>query len=386
MLALNKYMEQLTDPKITFSVRQQHPKTVTEAVLATIELETYLPMNDILRNVGTAAQSMEQKHQMVTFEQQLTDVIGALISQIEVLEYIVKQQKVNNISKKEYSNDKHSRQVTCHKCGQCGHYAKSCAINQGGSHTTESKVAIQSTTDILEQNQRVVSCDVNTITINCVSNYSLKVCIKGVWISFLVDTGATVSLVNGRVWDSIKDALKLNPVGMRLVGVDGAPLQVRGSKTVRFSVCGLTIEQKFIVADSRKLSAGGQSIPLDFHFRDKKAVAHTDVTAAETVTISPVSEMEIMGNMSMECTGTWLVEGRVAKKPPIFVARAVTPPQQDRLPIRMLNLSSKSITIYKGTRIAMGESVEHDIAAISALLKLQTFHLLEVRVRVLLTS
>jgi len=34
----------------------------------------------------------------------------------------------------------------------------------------------------------------------------------------------------------------------------------------------------------------------------------TEVTAEETFTIAPVCEMEITGNVDMNCTGTWLVE------------------------------------------------------------------------------
>ena len=76
-------MDHLTDPRI--SLRQaKHPKMVTEAVLATIELKTYLPMNYDPHNVTTvaAAQLMEWNHQLVTSEQQLTVEIEALTSRI----------------------------------------------------------------------------------------------------------------------------------------------------------------------------------------------------------------------------------------------------------------------------------------------------------------
>ena len=184
--------------------------------------------------------------------------------------------------------------------------------------------------------------------------------------------------------------MKLNLVSTRLVGVDGAPLQVCGSAVLSLSVCGLTIDQNFIVADALtsqgilgmdflesnhcildlaegKLSAGGQSIPLDPHCVGKQVSAYTEITAEETFTIAPVSEMEIMGNVNMDCTGTWLVEDRVSKKPPILVARAVVSPQKGRFPIRVLNLTSESITVYKGTRSATGESVERNIEAINTL-------------------
>ena len=41
-ITLNCYLEQLRDPCIAFEVRQRHPKTVSEAVTATLELESYL--------------------------------------------------------------------------------------------------------------------------------------------------------------------------------------------------------------------------------------------------------------------------------------------------------------------------------------------------------
>jgi len=114
-----------------------------------------------------------------------------------------------------------------------------------------------------------------------------------------------------------------------------------------------------------KLSAAGRSIP---HHVGKQVSACTEVTVEETFTIAPVSEMEIMGNVDMDCTGTWLVEDRVSKKLPILVARAVVAPQNGKFPIRVLNLNSELITVYKGTRIATSEPMEYTVEAnISAL-------------------
>ena len=42
-LALQTYIQQLEQPQITFGVKQRLPKTLDEAVTATIEMETYLP-------------------------------------------------------------------------------------------------------------------------------------------------------------------------------------------------------------------------------------------------------------------------------------------------------------------------------------------------------
>ena len=40
-LALNAYLEQIDDTQISFSVKQKGPKTLDEAVSATLEMESY---------------------------------------------------------------------------------------------------------------------------------------------------------------------------------------------------------------------------------------------------------------------------------------------------------------------------------------------------------
>ena len=44
-IALTRYLEQIKKHQITVEVRQQHPKSVEEAVRATTELASYLPKN-----------------------------------------------------------------------------------------------------------------------------------------------------------------------------------------------------------------------------------------------------------------------------------------------------------------------------------------------------
>lgn len=41
-LALNHFLGQLENPQVAFSVKQKHPKTLEEAVTATLEMESYL--------------------------------------------------------------------------------------------------------------------------------------------------------------------------------------------------------------------------------------------------------------------------------------------------------------------------------------------------------
>lgn len=54
LLALNQYLSQLDSPQIAFGVRQNKPKTVDDAVLLTLEVESYLRSckPDMIAQVG----------------------------------------------------------------------------------------------------------------------------------------------------------------------------------------------------------------------------------------------------------------------------------------------------------------------------------------------
>ena len=68
----------------------------------------------------------------------------------------------------------------------------------------------------------------HSVPINNVSSYVLSCSIGGHVVSFLVDTGAGVSLLNKDMWDRLKskEDLIVPAASHRLVGVDGAPLNI----------------------------------------------------------------------------------------------------------------------------------------------------------------
>ena len=79
------------------------------------------------------------------------------------------------------------RTIVCWKCKQRGHYARGCTSNR-------QKRCQPSPTDKNIHN-------VPALSVNSVTSHHLQGQVSDVSVSFLVDTGAGVSLLNGHVWN-----------------------------------------------------------------------------------------------------------------------------------------------------------------------------------------
>ncbi len=216
------------------------------------------------------------------------------------------------------------------------------------------------------------------------SSYQLRGVVRGTPVSFVLDTGATVSLFRKDTWDRTKSAGEvLKPwTGKRLVGVEGTALQVYGTAEVPVEFAGETFQVRTIVADALTTEA---ILGLDFmeahgctldtrekqlQFADRRVVANlsrsTDlascavqarVTLEETVRVPGLSEMEVTGTVRGLPAGVdrevWLMEGERSKRMAAMVANAVVKPNDNNhVPVRLVNPREETVTIHRGTRIA----------------------------------
>jgi len=153
-----------------------------------------MEVSSLSNNIPNTVQSVtELKPECTTvINEETIDVIDKLASQIDAMELLA------------YKYKQIESKVLCNEC------QRSCIVNQEVPNSGKgNKDQVQ---------------EVNTITVGSVSNYALSAKIGGVaWVSFLVDTGAAVSLIDAKVWDSIKPlkhSINLNSVTTRLGGVD----------------------------------------------------------------------------------------------------------------------------------------------------------------------
>ena len=207
---------------------------------------------------------------------------------------------------------------------------------------------------------------------------------------FLLDTGATVTLLSEDYWSKIESSLSLRPwSGPHLVGANGSPLAVLGCADIRLCVGTESFQQEAIVVKSlsvdgilgmdfltenkckidvgeRKLQIQSRGIQVSLQeAATSKCVQCPVLHMEETVVIPAWSEMEVMATMNGKphTLGTWVAEAAVVGKMGLVTARSVVQSTTGRTPIRVINLTQQPATLHRGTKLAELEEVDECLIA-----------------------
>ena len=220
--------------------------------------------------------------------------------------------------------------------------------------------------------------------------YQIEAIVNGSRTSLLLDTGAAISLLREDTWlrGKVKKRGELHPwTQHKLVGVDGSPLQVHGHTTALVELGGrefqvgmvvvspLTTEAilglDFLSAHSAKIDLQEKELRLSPCPDAVKLTAKTTARMKEDTTIPPNCQMEVLACVQGPADpGNWLLEGFAVTAPrkqkEVIVARALVNPATREIPIRVLNIHNKSVTIAKDTLVATLERLRSEPLVIEA--------------------
>ena len=171
-LALNHYLGQIDHPQIAFSVRQRQPSTLMEAVSATIEMESYLqPKTGRVAHVDES--DREADSVIGAIQQQQKSLLSAMDRVMERLEKLEAQNR--ETVRPPPSGSSNRRAVVCHKCHREGHYARGCASQPRSEPEPMSLLPVT-------------------------HSYRIEGSVNGIATSFVVDTGASITVVDEQLW------------------------------------------------------------------------------------------------------------------------------------------------------------------------------------------
>ena len=153
-LAVMRYLEQLSDTQVTFSVRQKHPKTLAEAVALTLAIASGVSScQERLRSLVVGTQT-ENSTTDINAQGLLTTLL------MGKLEDTLAEARMH----KGFENKRNDAQ-------------------EGHTHSETSATPV--------------------LPINSSSAYKVPAFINDIRVNFLLDTGAAVSLVHRDVWEQV---------------------------------------------------------------------------------------------------------------------------------------------------------------------------------------
>ncbi|KAL5496456.1 hypothetical protein EMCRGX_G012740 [Ephydatia muelleri] len=375
-LALNQFLAQIENAQVAFGVKQKRPTNVEEAVVATIELESYLgssgkplrvsavspqePDPDVRVRRADRAEAVAAVSPLD--EPQTVKLLGERLQRLEML-----------LEKQGSSTRPRTKRPYCKILSESRNRAASGKLQSlsGKSLPREGRRHVEAQTDQLT---------VPSLSVTCGVSYSVKGVIGVVAIAFVVDTGAAVSLIRKDVWTQLVNrdsTLVLEQwSGKKLVGVNGASLSICGCGNIQVLFKGtpfmvtcivtddITIEAilglDFLEANSCVIDCGQKvltfpsqklSIPFLSKTTTEQGVTTVGLVLKEKTVVPAGSEMEVMVKIAGPVTN-------------------VVSPSSNVVPVRILNPRDEMVVLKKGTQIASMELLEQDpVINISTVMK-----------------
>eukprot|EP00731_Ephydatia_muelleri_P009833 Em0005g419a len=356
-IALSHYLRHLDQPMTSFSVKQRTPKSLDEAVSATLEIESYQIGLPKIESDAVGVPLMDSKTHPEVEEAEIGTVASRSSSQLQdglVHQLLQRLDKIEHeLRRPERERDEKAsdgqrspRSATCWNCGRRGH------LGQGTA-------------------------------------------------SLIVDTGAGITLLRRDVWKGDLNGKLLPWYGCKLVGANGGTLNVVGmvramqlglggkmfavdtvivESLTSEGILGLDFLEKYeciIDAANGVLTLGdsGLHIQLQKATRSKSTepALPVHVCLDDTIVIPPRSEVLTFATTSADVRGTWLVDEQTTKNNvAVRVARAIVHPQDSKVPVCLLNPRDVPVTMYKGMTIGEIEELRSNDVPVDNVQKANT--------------
>ena len=387
-LAKDQFIDALIDSDIRIRIKQSRPANLNEAISCAVELEAYNRVekrDKEFRGHLRTATSEEQPstsstgsdHRLETWMKSVEEGMKCITDELRELK-TSRQRMTNDRWYKDKRGNSNRQDRGCYECGKPGHIKRYCPLlnkrpreneTSGRNNAQKSGKYKSSTTGPR------VSVGLGSSIEECGLYVDVK--IQGETARFLVDTGATVTLVSESLYKKLPMSVRpnLHEVTQTIMTANSTALSVHGKAEFNVCIDQMTYYSEAIVA---KLKIDG-FLGLDFmkahqcsvdignevlvvNGREKRLsiegfLGCYRITASKTVSIPPRSEMIVPGKVCVP-EGSTLPVGESIIEPLYnkcrnecaLTARTIVSPNET-VPVRLMNTDEDAKVVHSGTVI-----------------------------------
>ena len=276
-LALQTYLQQLDQPQVAFGVKQTRPKTLYDAVAATLEMESYaVSHGSTVASVQEESPVSEENLTAATVGKtdvdptmELTTMMGKLMKRMETLE---RQQTRSSAAmtqgvmpERNATNRFTARRRRVYSLSAAWPHSTLLPTRSSATGKLEPSGAKSQSSEGSSKARNVTSISPLSPT----DSYRLQVVLGGIKISLLLDTGAAVTLIRKDTWDQITSRSHSPPLLMPCPALDGSPLETHGKASLLLELEGNSLPIDVIVVNS--LTSEG-ILGLDFLKKQRASI------------------------------------------------------------------------------------------------------------------